>query len=131
MRFGPLSLNRRRTLRSVAGFVVAFLLAGQAMALTGCCAGLGPSRGDQATSALCPDHVDDSAPVADAKGSCPVDAPTAQPKSVDWPSAQSMPAIIDIAFGPVDRVVHDRPEAGASTAIPPPPLYARPHRLRL
>lgn len=131
MRFGPLSLNRRRTLHNVAGFVVAFLLTGQVMALTGCCAALAAPRGESASSAVCADHADDSAPASDAKANCPVDAPTAQTRGVDLPSAQSVPAIIDVAFAPLARVIHDRPTAGASTAIPPPPLYARLQRLRL
>jgi hypothetical protein len=126
-----LSLNRRRTLRNVAGFVVAFLLTGQAMALTGCCAGLVPTRGDPAASAVCADHAEDPAPASDAKVNCPVDAPTAQPRGVDLPSAQSVPAIVDVGFAPIAHVLRDRPKAGASTAIPPPPLYARLQRLRL
>lgn len=135
MRFGPVSFSRRRTLRGVAGFIVAFLLAGQAMAATGCCSDLASmlSLPDQsAVEVVCADHAGgDPGSSSDTKRSCPAEEPTPQARAVDLPGAQPVAAILDAGFYTIGLVAHTQPPARVASVIPPPPLYARLQRLRL
>jgi hypothetical protein len=129
MRFGPLVLNRRRTLRGVAALVVAFLLAGQAMAATGCC--IFPVLADQGTQAPCPGHADsDTDSVPQIQHNCPAEEPTPKARAVELPGVHAVAAIVEVVFGFADRACYTVP-AIVAVEIPPPPLYARLQRLRL
>jgi hypothetical protein len=117
----------------MAGFVVACLLAGQAMAATGCCwiAPLLPSADIASSAPLCPDHAGDSDSGTDGKPACPAEQPTPQSRAVDLPGAQAVVAIVAVALTPIAAFDQRLPPALTATAVPPPPLYVRPHSLRL
>lgn len=135
MKRGPLQLFRRRTLRGLAGFVVAFLVAGHALAATGLCmvtSQEAPAAVHEA-GAACADHGPAGSPGGSSgvKHHCPADEPTPQGRSVDLPAPQPIALVASLGFQRVDAAAERLVQAIPAHAVPPPQLYARLQRLRL
>ena len=119
-------------MRGLAGFVVTFLLAGQALAASGLCVVTVPDApaAVHESSAGCVEHQPtESAP--GAKHHCPAEDPSPQARSVDLPAPQPVAAVASIFFYIVDPVADRLPQAVHDHQVPPPPLYVRLQRLRL
>ena len=134
MTLGPLRLSRRRTLRGLAGFVVAFLLTGHVLAATGLCVVTPPDAPAtiHESSAGCAEHLPAEPGHGTAvKHHCPAEEPSPQARAVDLPAAQPVAAVASVYFhlaAPLeDRLLQATPDH----QVPPPPLYARLQRLRL
>jgi len=134
MRLGPLQLSRRRTLRGLAGFAVAFLLAGHVLAATGLCVVTSPDAAATVheSSAGCAEHAPaEPGHGPGAKHHCPAEEPSPQARSVDLPAAQPVAAaasVCNLLAAPLEsRLLQATPDHHVS----PPPLYARLQRLRL
>lgn len=134
MRLGPLQLSRRRTLRGLAGFVVAFLLAGHALAATGLCVVTSPDAAAaiHESSAGCAEHAPaDPGHGPGVKHHCPAEEPSPQARSVDLPAAQPVAAAPSVSSYLAAPLENRLLQATFDRQVPPPPLYARLQRLRL
>jgi len=139
MRLGSLHLTRRRATRAVAGFVVAFLFAGNVPAAAGLCAVKAPDariKSQQASHHLSTHGADAAAdelpagnPAVDHH--CPTDDPSAQTRTVDVPAAQLMPGIASVAVDWSAEALRAPPPDTSGQPSEPQPLYARLQRLRL
>lgn len=128
---GPLQLFRRRTLRGLAGFVVACLLAGHALAASGLCVITSPDAPatTHEASAGCDEHMPVE-PGTGVKHHCPADEPSPQTRSVDLPASQAVAAIDATPFQ-WTAVATRASTAWVDRDVPLPSLYARLQRLLL
>jgi hypothetical protein len=141
MRLGSFRLTRRRAIRTMAGFIATFVLAGNVLAAAGLCAVKAPAdthpashqTAQERAAPPCPQHVAERTDSGSTASShhCPIDDPSAQTRTVDLPAAQPMAALpaavldwTDQALQPASVVLSDHPSG-------PRPLYARLQRLRL
>lgn len=134
MKLGPLQLSCRRTLRGLAGFVGAFLLAGHVLAASGLCVVTSPDAAATVheASAGCPEHSSAGQGHGSAvKHHCPAEEPSPQARSVDLPTAQPVAAVASVYSGLVAPLEGRLLQATPDHQVPPPSLYARLQRLRL
>lgn len=135
MKRGPLQPFRRDTLRVLAGFVVAFLLAGHALAATGLCMVTSPDAPAVVHEAgtACAEHGPAVSPGGSSgvKHHCPADEPTPQGRSVDLPAPQPIALVASLGFQRIDPAAERLVQATPAHAVPPPQLYTRLQRLRL